>query len=301
MDYVARLRDDRFVIFLFHGVIEEQPHRVRNYTRKHLTKDYFAAVLRQLRQAGTPVSMDQILEAHRSGRPLPPRSFAITFDDGFENNLSVAAPVMADLDIPGTFYITTDFVTHNRMSWIDRIEWAMETHGGATLKLPWDTMSFDATPQSAIKVLNSIRSHVKSDPSIVPDDFATMVQMQLGHAQPVFSSHDPVDKKMSWTEVHDLARGPGFTIGCHTRTHAILSFLSPSDLASEVGGALAILKQCGGIATHHFSYPEGLAHCYSPAVIEALKASDIAICPTAEDGDNDVSTDPFLLRRVMGL
>ena len=128
-----------------------------------------------------------------------------------------------------------------------------------------------------------------------------MVQMQLGYVQPVFSSADPLDKKMSWTELRDLAGGPGFTIGCHTRTHAILSFLSPSDLDLEVSGALAILKQWGGIATHHFSYPEGLAHCYSPTVIEALKASNIEICPTAEDGDNDVSTDPFLLKRVMGL
>ena len=39
MDYVARLRDDRFVIFLFHGVIEKQTHHVRNYTLQHLTKD----------------------------------------------------------------------------------------------------------------------------------------------------------------------------------------------------------------------------------------------------------------------
>ena len=233
---------------------------------------------------------------------LPPRSFAITFDDGFENNLSVAAPVMADMNIPATVYVTTDFVTHNRMSWIDRIEWAMETHSGATLKLPWDTVSFDTTPQSAIKVLNSIRSHVKSDASIDPDDFATMVQMQLGYVQPVFSSADPLDKKMSWTELRDLAGGPGFTIGCHTRTHAILSFLSPERPRFRKSAELSpFSSNGGGIATHHFSYPEGLAHCYSPTVIEALKASNIEICPTAEDGDNDVSTDPFLLKRVMGL
>ena len=216
--------------------------------------------------------------------------------------MSVAAPVMADMNIPATFYVTTDFVTHNRMSWIDRIEWAMETHSGATLKLPWDTVDFDTTPQSAIKVLNSIRSHVKSDASIDPDDFATMVQMQLGYVQPVFSSADPLDKKMSWTELRDLAGGPGFTIGCHTRTHAILSFLSPSDLDLEVSGALAILKQWGGDRDAPFFLPRGFkAHRRPPTVIEALKASNIEICPTAEDGDNDVSTDPFLLKRVMGL
>ena len=41
--------------------------------------------------------------------PFPPNSFAITFDDGFENNLSVAAPLLSDLKIPLTIYITTNF------------------------------------------------------------------------------------------------------------------------------------------------------------------------------------------------
>jgi hypothetical protein len=80
----------------------------------------------------------------------------------------------------------------------------------STLKLPWGTASFDTTPQSAIKVLESIRSHVKSDDSIDPDDFATMVQVQLGYVQPVFSSTDPLDKKMSWTpEIVGRARCNG--------------------------------------------------------------------------------------------
>src|SRR5437016_4947415 len=127
MEYAIRLRNDRFVIFLLHGVIERQVHAVRNYTRKHLELDYFAGMLRALLAAGgRAVSLDDVTAAHESGEKLPPKSFAVTFDDGFRNNATVAAPVLADLKIPATFYVTTDFIESNRMSWIDRIEWCLE-------------------------------------------------------------------------------------------------------------------------------------------------------------------------------
>jgi len=301
MDYAARLHPERFIIFLFHGVIEKQTRAVRNYTRKHLTKDHFAAALRSLDQAGDAVSMDDILAAYRGGGSLPPRSFAITFDDGFENNVSVAAPILADMNIPATFYVTTDFVEQNRMSWVDRIEWAVEDHGGASITVPWGTLDFDASPQSKRAALDIVRARVKSDKAIEPDVFATDVQAKLGHREPVFSSTDPLDRKMTWDQVRRLHTTPGFRVGGHTQTHAILSFLDAAPLDAETAGALDILKRRAGISTHHFSYPEGLTHCYSDAVIAKLQSCGISICPTAEDGDNDRNTSPFLLKRIMAL
>jgi len=44
------LRRDEVAIFLFHGVIPEQVHRVRNYTRKHLPQADFESALAGLRE-----------------------------------------------------------------------------------------------------------------------------------------------------------------------------------------------------------------------------------------------------------
>ena len=107
------LSDDSFSIFLFHGVIPRQRHEIRNYTRKHIELDAFVAVIRELRRRGNPVSMDDVLASMESDVALPARSFAITFDDGFENNASVAAPVLSELGVPATFYVTTGFIEQN--------------------------------------------------------------------------------------------------------------------------------------------------------------------------------------------
>ena len=151
--YTDQLRQDELAIFLFHGVLRENRYAVRNYTRKHIDQQDFATFVRHLRERGTPLSLDDVVEHHKTGTPFPPYAFAITFDDGFENNASVAAPILDDLNIPATFYVTTDFIASNRMSWIDRIEWALESVNIVSLGFPWRETGETVTNSEDMKTL----------------------------------------------------------------------------------------------------------------------------------------------------
>ena len=296
--YTDQLRQDELAIFLFHGVLRENRYAVRNYTRKHIDQQDFATFVRHLRERGTPLSLDDVVEHHKTGTPFPPYAFAITFDDGFENNASVAAPILDDLNIPATFYVTTDFIASNRMSWIDRIEWALESVNIVSLGFPWRETGETVTNSEDMKtLLNEIRARVKSDATINPDDFATDIQRQCGLPE-TWSSDDPLDQKMSWGQVRGLNEAPLFRVGGHTHTHAIMSFLSSQALAEEIEISMSLLAVNAGVEPAHYSYPEGLAHCYSDRVIDALKARGVVCCPTAEGGVNKVSTDLFRLRRI---
>jgi len=298
-DRVAEhLSDDRLAIFLVHGVIPRQVHPVRNYTGKHLEADLFAKVIARLARKGHALSMDEILAHCESGTPFPPRAFAMTFDDGFENNLSVAAPIMADHKVRSMIYITSGFIEENGMSWIDRIEYAVEDAPIQDLAVDWAPRPFrlgDAA--SRIEFLRAVRKHVKNDPKVAPNAFADVLCARLGKPGRL-SSQDPLDLKLSWNQVRD-AGGGLMTFGGHSHTHPILSFLSPSELAFELDTSLALMKDKSGIGPVHYSYPEGLAHCFSDEVIAQLKARGVRCCPTAIDGLNPPGTDPFLLRRVM--
>lgn len=295
---VNRLREDELAIFLFHGVVEQHHHRVRNYTRKHIDRERFAGVLDSLKAAGHAVSMDDVLSSCNGGTPLPPRAFAITFDDGFENNLSVAAPILMNLEIPATFYVTTSFIDQNAMSWIDRIEWCFDRVERATLTMPWRSSPLAiGDDETKIAALSEIRTQIKSDPQIETHSFVSSIFDQCGLAE-VRSSNSDIDQKMNWVQLRQLAKLPGMTIGGHSHTHAILSFLDDTALAREIDTSLDLLKEHADIGPRHYSYPEGLSHCYSPAVIDALQARDVRCCPTAEDGTNPPVTSPFLLKRI---
>ena len=295
--YSTRLKPGNISIFLFHGVVAESKYEVRNYTRKHLPLNDFRDILADLKGHGTALSMDDIEQIISSGEPFPDQAFAITFDDGFENNYSVAAPALSDFGIPGMFYVTSGFIEKNSMSWIDRIEFAFENTASASFSFPWgNEVSFDNAARKRA-ILDDIRWHVKRDESIDQDEFVAWIYRQIGMDE-VLDTDDPLDLKMSWKQVEEMHHSDLFTIGGHTHTHPIMSHLSPADLDFEIDHNLSLLKEKGNVDTHHFSYPEGLEHCYNQQVIDALKMRGIKICPSAIDGDNYRGSDPFHLKRI---
>lgn len=296
--YVSRLAKDTLAIFLLHGVIEKSPYRIRNYTRKHLEKDYFFSIIKELKVAGNPLSMDDVVEHHIDREPYPPNSFAITFDDGFENNYSVAAPLLKDLAIPATFYVSTDFIENKTMSWIDRIENCVEQTSLPFLKLPWDMNETPiASPEQAKALLDDVRSRVKQDPTINVMDLIERIYQQCSMG-PVISSDDPLDRKMTWQQLSQLDSDDNFIVGGHSHYHSILSFLDEDQLELEVSLSLSLLQGKSGIATQHYSYPEGLQHCYSESVITCLKQKGILCSPTAIDGVCRYTDDLFHLKRI---
>jgi hypothetical protein len=68
-------------------------------------------------------------------------------------------------------------------------------------------------------------------------------------------------------------------------------------LDAEHDRSLELLCGALGRPVGHYSYPEGLAHCYSDAVIAALRERGVICCPTAEPGVNPPGADLFRLRR----
>jgi peptidoglycan/xylan/chitin deacetylase (PgdA/CDA1 family) len=297
---VERLTQDGIAIFLFHGVIPRQRHRVRNYTGKHIEAGLFARCMQRIAREGQAQSMNEVLRRCENGEPFPARSFAVTFDDGFENNLSVAAPILADFAIPATIYVTSGFIEANGMSWIDRIECVIEDAPARTLRVDWAEEPFhlhDAA--SRIEFLKAVRRHVKNDSGCDANAFADALCEQLGMPGGPPASTDPLDLKMTWEQVRAAHGSDLLTVGGHSHTHPILSFLSHERLSIELDTSLALLDRRAGVGPVHYSYPEGLAHCYSHTVIQELKNRGVRCCPTAIDGINAAGADPFHLRRIM--
>jgi peptidoglycan/xylan/chitin deacetylase (PgdA/CDA1 family) len=293
------IHDDSLTIFLFHGVINKQSDRIRNYTKKHIEKDLFVKCIKSLSSVGNPLSMDEVLYNLENKIPFSNKSFAITFDDGFENNLSVAMPILDDYNIPATIYVTSDFIENNHMSWIDRIELAVQNLNANSYKLKWADQTFTLdSDKSKIDFLNRIRQYVKNETSCNANEYADDLCYSLDK-QTIIKSNDPLDLKMTWDQVKGLHKHKLFSIGGHSHKHVILSFLSETELANELDTSLKMLNDKAQIPPTHYSYPEGLSHCYNKLVIDELKKREVRCCPTAIYGFNKESTDSFELKRIM--
>jgi len=71
-----------------------------------VTSTQFADQLKALKNAGFEyVSVEQVEAFYASGKPLPPRSVLLTFDDGHENIYTRAFPILKSMGIPWLLFV----------------------------------------------------------------------------------------------------------------------------------------------------------------------------------------------------
>lgn len=90
--------------------------------RYGVTVEQFAAQMKWLKENGyETVSVDQMAAAIRGQGALPPKPIAITFDDGWRTQFTLAKPILDQYGFKATFYIVTNYAgrTPTFMSWED--------------------------------------------------------------------------------------------------------------------------------------------------------------------------------------
>jgi len=97
--------DTNGVIFLYHHVDDDTPRSTSVSPRE------FRAQLEYLEREGyTVIPLMDLVEALAAGRELPPRSVAITFDDGYRTLLSGALPELSARGWPFTVFVSTEAI-----------------------------------------------------------------------------------------------------------------------------------------------------------------------------------------------
>jgi len=114
-------------ILMYHAIAAE----TERPTRFKVTRRAFERQMRKVAKRGRTVGLDDLVALRRAHRLPPPGAVVITFDDGFAEIRSRAAPVLDDLALPATFFVVSGRVGPNR-TW----EGDGELHGRAILA--WD-------------------------------------------------------------------------------------------------------------------------------------------------------------------
>lgn len=98
-----------FGILMYHRVtpgISGEPFPAHNVTPQR-----FRQQLRGLiRQGFAPWPLRKVLQHWHARREIPRKTFVVTFDDGYANNYHHAWPVLKDLQVPATIFISTAYL-----------------------------------------------------------------------------------------------------------------------------------------------------------------------------------------------
>ena len=224
-------------------------------------------------------------------RRVPRNALAITFDDGFRDNLTHAAPILKRLGLPATIFLVTGHIDTPHPLWIDRLALAFKSATVRQVELPDGRPRPLSTVSERLTALKEAFAHFRRVPD---EDRAAAVEALIAALRP--SPERPKRLMLSWDEV-DALRGLGFSIGAHTVSHPILSRVTPEKAREEIFGAKLAIEKFTGEPVRGFAFPNGRPDDYNETAIQLVREAGYTCAVTTQRGLNDIHTPVLELRR----
>jgi len=224
-------------------------------------------------------------------RSLPPRALAITFDDGYANNLEVAAPLLAARGLTATFFISTGF-SGGGMMWNDLVIEALrvapaEFDLGPLGLGTWPLPDVGARRRAVDSLLGRLKYLSLEERIAAAERIAERAGLPA-----------TVTPMMDERQLRALA-GRGMELGAHCIRHPILSRLAPDDARREIEGSRQRLAEITGVPVRAFAYPNGRPGVdYTAEHVRMVREAGFSAAASTAWGVATSRSDPLQVPRV---
>lgn len=287
----------RLMVLCYHSIIPDDfpddPYRTRGATRVSEFRRQLATVGRFFR----PVSAAEVLNHVTHGERLLNYSVLVTFDDGFRNNLTWAAPEMERLGIPALIHVTTGHIGQKTLLWPQEVDNHILSWHDGTLPMPQGQEDIEMPDHWSARwqIAEKVRGICKRLSH--EERLAYLDRLRDGIVSPPNDGYQDLHAFLSWEEVRQLDRR-GFAIGCHTVTHPILTTLSASDLERELTESKAHIESELGRPCPWIAYPNGGSADFSPEVLAATEEAGYKLGFTLLNQPNPETLEPLAVNRI---
>jgi peptidoglycan/xylan/chitin deacetylase (PgdA/CDA1 family) len=276
----------RLTILIFHRVLPEPDPLLPDEPCQRR----FHQVMSWISQWFNMLPLEDAIALLKSDQ-LPERAAAITFDDGYADNLIHATPILKRHGLHATFFIATGFLDGGIM-WNDQIIEAVRKStapaiDGAFLCLGWLPLQTLPEKRAALARLIPAIKH------LLPDERTRMV----GHI--VDACHVELPRDLMLTSKQLLAlRSSGMGIGAHTVSHPILARLDSDAARREISDGRNYLEKLLGERVALFAYPNGkFGADYNEEHVHMVKSQGFSAALSTNWGTAGSKSDIFQLPR----
>jgi peptidoglycan/xylan/chitin deacetylase (PgdA/CDA1 family) len=276
----------RLSILIFHRVLPArdplQPHEP--------TVDEFAEQLRWVATWFNVIPLSEAVHRLESGT-LPARPLAITFDDGYADNHSLALPELERLGLPATFFIATGYLDGGRMFNDTVIESIRQCRSDilalGELGLGEHACRSDDEKRRAIAELLKRVKYLD-----LPVREATVARIAE-----IAGADLPASLMMTSRQVADLACR-GMEVGAHTCTHPILARVDSMTAGREIAAGRDRLQEICGRPISLFAYPNGRPDLdYTRRTVDLVRALGFSAAVSTAHGVARAGADRYQLPR----
>ena len=290
----SRWRRRRLLILCYHGISLEDEHVWDGSL--YLSPALLADRLRLLKSLDAHVLPLTEAVERLYADDLPPRSVAITFDDGYHDFSERAFPLLADHGFPATVYLPTANCGREAPVFGPACSYILWRARGKSVSVPEiDKDALELRTAAGLKAaVKAVRAVARRDNLSLADKNALLRRL----AAAVGVDYGRIaDRRllqiMNPSEVQRLsAEGVDFEL--HTHRHR--TPLEYGAFKEEIETNRARLHEMIGRAAQHFCYPDG---DYAPQFVPWLGELGVVSATTCDPGLATRATSPLMLPRFV--
>ena len=204
--------------------------------------DLFERHLEVITARARVIALSELVGGLAAGR-LAASSVALTFDDGYADNLSQAAPLLSRFGCPATFFVT-GLAAEAGEFWWDQLDGQLLQEEAEQHR---DWRRWQPPVSAASARFQSCYARLERMAPAQQAAFLAESRVPPGRA-----SH----QRLSAVELRQLA-DLGFELGCHTMSHPRLPLLNREEQRREVEESRSWLAEKLGRAVQGFAFPYG--------------------------------------------
>ena len=269
-----------------------------------LRESLFCKLIDYLKENTEVISPDELPSRRRSKRPR----VAITFDDGWIDNLEIAAPYLAQTQMAATFFMASGLAGREQPFWPEQVIGLMKTTVAAgrvdlfveMLRSLGQRGSADTPPAPFPSRMEPVLTWLKRFPASTIRFAVSQTLCELARESRAFHTHfpsDPRERLMTWEQLRRLIE-QGHQIGSHASTHELLPLLSRPAIFDELKSSRDLIHEQLPSSRDKplwLSYPGGY---YNDDVKSAATEAGYRIAFVNSVGVCHEHSDPLLLPRI---
>lgn len=251
------------LVLMYHSINDGDASRFID-PANGLSVDLFERQMAFLGKHRKVVSLSELVTQIRAGTVPSKDTVCITFDDGYLDNLTVAAPILKRHGFAATLYLATGYISRAESQWSDVLHSsvARRTRPQLKLALPGVQDVNLGAPAERDAALRVVRSHLLESTYEVRSAVLSELMRQLA------PDGDMPRLTMNWDDARRLRdEYPLFEFGGHTRNHIDLRTQPVGIATTEIEGCSHDIRRELGIAPRHFSFPYGRWNARSREVV----------------------------------
>jgi peptidoglycan/xylan/chitin deacetylase (PgdA/CDA1 family) len=295
-----RRLESRFVdgglILLYHSVADRvDPIVSSDPYALQVSAEHFAEQMEVLGSEARVLPLQAFVKAVRE-RKLTRRSVAVTFDDGYADNLHCAYPVLRRFGLPATIYVAAGPTGGGHEFWWDelaRLLYALaDSSHSLSIRIRGQWQGIRGRDRDTLLrlVYRKLRPLSHGD--------RVEVLAQLRDRIPTGATDGPFRRSMSPKEIEEVAGSDLIQIGAHTTDHPVLTSLSLDAQRSTISENKGWLEDVTGRPVETFAYPYGQPSDFTRSTADLVRELGFAYACSGSGGVAWRGSDPYRLPRL---